>query len=75
MLTNYGMIVLQEMIYFLNDLSLEIFGPTILTRWDRQPKYLKDEVTNHLVGLFRKDTFDTSKVLQKVGKHLNLRPV
>ena len=25
-----------------------------------------------MVGLFGKDTFDTSKVLQKAGKHLNI---
>ena len=53
-------------------MSLEIFGPTIRTRWDRKAKYLKDELTNRLVGLFGKDTFDTLKVLQKVGQHLNI---
>ena len=56
----------------MNDLSLEIFGPTIHTRWDKQDKYLKDELTNHLVGLFGKYTFDTSKILQKDGQHLNI---
>ena len=56
----------------MNDLALEIFGPTIRTRWDRQLKALKDERTDRLVGLFRKDTFDTSKVLQKAGKHLKI---
>ena len=73
--TNEGMIILQEMAFFnknLNDLSLEIFGPNISTRWDRKEKALKDELTNCLVGLFRQDTFDTSKVLQKVGKHLEI---
>ena len=53
-------------------MELEIFGPTIHTRWERQPKSLKDELTNQLIGLFRKDTFDTSKVLKKVGQHLNI---
>ena len=53
----------------MNDLALEIFGPTICTMWNKQPKNLK---TNHLVSLFGKDTFDTSKVLQKAGKHLKI---
>ena len=53
-------------------MTLEIFGPTIRTRWDRQGKALKDELTNRLVGLFGKDTFDTSKVLQKDGKKLKI---
>ena len=56
----------------MNDLSLEIFGPTIHTRWDKQEKYLKDDLTNRLIGLFEKDTFDTSKVLQKVGQHMKI---
>ena len=61
MLTNDGNNVLQEMIYFknMNDLALEIFGPTICTMWNKQPKSLKDDMTNHLVGLFGKYTFDT----------------
>ena len=56
----------------MNDLALEIFGPTIQTMWNKQPKDLKDVLTNRLVSLFEKDTFDTSKVLQKVGKHMNI---
>ena len=56
----------------MNDLALEIFGPTIHTMWNKQRKYLKDDLNNRLVSLFGKDTFDTSKVLQKVGKHLNI---
>ena len=56
----------------MNDLSLEIFGPTICLMWNKQPKYLKDELTNRLVGLFKKYTFDSSKVLQKAGKHLKI---
>ena len=56
----------------MNDLALEIFGPTIRTMWNKQPKYLKDDLTNPLVSLFGKDTFDTSKVLQKAGKHLKI---
>ena len=56
----------------MNDFSLEIFGPTIRTMWNKQPKELKDDLTNHLVGLLGKDTFDTLKVLQKVGKHMKI---
>ena len=51
---------------------MDIFKPTIHTRWDRHEKYLKDELTNQLVGMFGKDTLDTSKVLKKDGKHLNI---
>ena len=40
--------------------------------WNKQAKALKDDLTNCLVSLFRKDTFDTSKVLQKAGKHLKI---
>ena len=56
----------------MNDLALEIFRPTIHTMWNKQPKDLKDVLTNCLVILFGKNTFDTSKVLQKVGKHLKI---
>ena len=40
--------------------------------WNKQPKALKDDLTNHLVSLFGKDTFDTSKVLHKAGEHLKI---
>ena len=56
----------------MNDLALEIFRPTIRTMWNKQPKSLKDDLTNRLVSLFGKDTFDTSKVLQKAGKHVKI---
>ena len=56
----------------MNDLALVIFGPTIRTMWNKQPKALKDDLTNHLVVFFGEDTFDTSKVLQKAVKHLNI---
>ena len=56
----------------MNYLALEIFKPPIHTMWNKQPKSLKDDLTNRLVGLFEKYTFDTSKVLQKVGQHLNI---
>ena len=51
---------------------MEIFVPTIRTRWDRYPKYLKDELTNQLVGMSSNDTFDTTKVLKKVGQHMKI---
>ena len=56
----------------MNDLALEIFRPTIRTMWKKQPKALKDDLTNRLVILFGKDTFNTSKVLQKAGQHLKI---
>ena len=56
----------------INDLALDIFGLTIRTMWNKQPKDLKDDLTNRLVSLFGKDTFDTSKVLQKAGKNMNI---
>ena len=56
----------------MNDLALEIFRPTIRIMWNKQPKYLKDDLTNHLVSLFGKDTFNTSKVLQKARKNLKI---
>ena len=56
----------------MNDLALDIFGLAIRTMWNKQPKSLKDDLTNRLVILFRKDTFNTSKVLQKAGKYLKI---
>ena len=55
----------------MNDLALDIFRPTICTIWNKKPKALKDDLTNRLVSLFEKDTFDTSKVLQNAG-HLKI---
>ena len=51
---------------------MEIFGPTICTRWDRQTKNLKGDLTNRLVGMFGNETFDTTKVLKKIGKCMNI---
>ena len=56
----------------MNYLDLELFKPTIITIWNKNPKDLKDDLTNHLVSLFEKDTFNTSKVLQKAGQHLKI---
>ena len=56
----------------MNYLALDILGPTIHTMWNKNPKSLKDDLTNRLVGLFGKDTFDTLKVLQNAGQHMNI---
>ena len=40
--------------------------------WNKQPKYLKDDLTNRLVSLFGKHGLNTSKVLQKARKHLKI---
>ncbi|GLJ31571.1 hypothetical protein SUGI_0633570 [Cryptomeria japonica] len=56
----------------LNDISLQIFGPTIRKRWNDQEKKLKDELTNRIVGLFGNDTFDKTKLLEKAGTYLKL---
>ena len=53
-------------------MNLEIFQPTIRKRWVGHTQNLKDELTNQLVGMFGKDTFDTMKVLNKVGQHMNI---
>ena len=51
---------------------MEIFGPTIRTKWDKQTKNLKDELTNHLVGLFRNETFNRVEVLKKASQHMKM---
>ena len=50
---------------------MEIYVPTIRTRWDKQ-KILKDKLTNHLVGLFGGETFNRAEVLKKVGQHIKI---
>ena len=56
----------------INDLSLEIFGPTIHTRWDKEIKNVKDELTNRLVCLSSNETFNIVTVLKNTGKHMNI---
>ena len=51
---------------------MDIFGPNILTRWDKQVKSLKDDLTNRLVGMFSNETFNRIAVLKKDGQHLNI---
>ena len=51
---------------------MDIFGPTIRTRWDKQIKNLKDELTNQFVGLFSNETFNRATVLNKAAKEMNI---
>ena len=53
-------------------MSLEIFGLTIRTRWDRKIKNLKDELTNQLVGMFDNETFNRVTVLKKAGQYMKI---
>jgi hypothetical protein len=54
----------------MNDLTLDIFGPTICTRWNSQSSKLKDELINKLVGLFGEGSFNKSGVSSKAGAYL-----
>ena len=54
----------------MNDLTLDIFGSTICTRWNSQSYKLKDELINNLVGLFGEGSFKKSGVSSKVGAYL-----
>ena len=51
---------------------MEIFGATICTSWDKQTKNLKDELINHIVGMFGSETFNQTEVQMKVGQHMNI---
>ena len=53
----------------LHDYSLELFGPTIRTRWNRQNSNLKNELISRLVGEFG-DSFNKLEILKRTGKHL-----
>ena len=53
-------------------MSLEIFGPTIHKRWDKQTKNLKYDLTNHLVGMFDNKTFNRVEVVNKDDQHMNI---
>jgi hypothetical protein len=54
----------------MNDLTLDIFGPTICTRWNSQSSKLKYELINKLVGLFGEGSFNKSGVSSKAGAYL-----
>ena len=51
---------------------MEIFGPTIYTRWDKQTKNLKDDLINRLVGMFDCETFNRAEFLRKDGQHMKI---
>ena len=53
----------------LHDYSLELFGPTIRLRWNRQNSILKNELISRLVGKFG-DSFNKPEILKRTGKHL-----
>jgi len=53
----------------LHDYSLELFGPTIRLRWNRQNSNLKNELISRLVGEFG-DSFNKPEILKRTGKHL-----
>jgi hypothetical protein len=54
----------------LHDQSLEIFGPTLRTRWNSQSIHLKKEILDYLERMFGVDTFDKSEVSKVVGLYL-----
>lgn len=53
----------------LNEKALEIFGPTIRTRWNGQDRNLKDELIIHMVNLFE-NTFNKKMVTHLAGESL-----
>ena len=53
----------------MNDKALDIFGPTIWTRWNAQNPSLKKELIDHLVSLFG-DSFNKIGVTSLVGTYL-----
>ena len=56
----------------LHEKALDIFGPTIRTRWNAQNEKLKDDLMNHMVNLFG-ETFNKKGVTAAAG--LNLKYV
>lgn len=56
----------------LHEKALEIFAPTIRTRWNAQNEKLKDDLMNHMVSLLG-ETFNKKGVIATVG--LNLKYV
>jgi len=52
-----------------NDNALDIFGPTIRTRWNGQEINLKDELISHMVKLFG-NTFNKKLVSWLAGESL-----
>jgi hypothetical protein len=54
----------------MDDMALDIFGPTICIRWNSQSSKLKDEFIKKLVGLFIEGTFNKYGVSSKEESHL-----
>ena len=50
----------------LHENALDIFGPTICTRWNAQNEKLKDDLMNHMVNLFG-ETFNKKGVTTATG--------
>ena len=67
-----GFAVNDDFYKHLNDWSLELFGGTICTTWDKQSKLVKKELIRHLVGYFGAETFNQEGVLKKCGQHLKI---
>jgi hypothetical protein len=53
----------------LHDYALELFGPTIRLRWNRQYSKLKSLLISRLVGEFG-DSFNKPEILKRTSKHL-----
>jgi hypothetical protein len=53
----------------MNDKALDIFGPTIWTRWNALDLSLKKELIDHLVVLFD-DSFNKIGVTSLAGTYL-----
>jgi hypothetical protein len=54
----------------MNDLTLDIFGPTIHTRWNSQRSKSKYELINKLVVLFGEGSFGKYGFSSKAGAYL-----
>ena len=53
----------------LNDKALELFGPTIRTRWNRQDRAKRDVLIDHMVNLFD-NTFNKKVVAKLANENL-----
>jgi hypothetical protein len=54
----------------MDDIALDIFEPTIHTRWNSQSSKLKYEFIKKLVSMFGEGTFNKSGVSSKACTHL-----
>ena len=53
----------------MNDKALELFGPTIRTRWNSQDSAKRDAFIDHMVNLFC-NTFNKKVVAKLAGENL-----